>query len=118
MSVCSRCPGWEVLTGQGEYVGQGFAVVEPYGDDTVRPEPPGAQLIQLPAGVDAVVTGQYPVIGGSGDQHPDPADKTCDEAKKLQTSAGHVLCGSPELADRSGEEDRSDEKLRSVTATG
>ncbi|KAJ1087561.1 hypothetical protein NDU88_000728 [Pleurodeles waltl] len=76
------CPSRDV-TWQQQDVRQRLAVVQSNGDDAVRPQPPGAHLVQLPAGGDTVAAGQDPVVGGCGDHHPDPTDEAGDEGAKL-----------------------------------
>lgn len=78
-----QCSGGLDVGWQQQDVRQRLAVVQSDGDHAVRPQPPGAHLVQLPAGGDAVAAGQDPVVGSGGDHDPDPADEARDEGAKL-----------------------------------
>lgn len=64
-------------------------MVDPRGDDTVRPGSLGLQLIHLLAGVQPVFTHVHPVVGGRRDQDAQPAQAADEEAAQLETRVGH-----------------------------
>lgn len=77
------------LTGQGEDLVVGRAVIERRGDDTLRPQSLGDQLVQAHAGGQRVVAGADPVAGGGGDDEPDPARTARPAADDLSTHERH-----------------------------
>ncbi len=77
------------LTGQGQDLVEGHAVIKRGGDDALCPESPGAQLVHADAGGHRVVAGPDPVIGGSGDDDPDPARTAGRAAGDLPAHVRH-----------------------------
>lgn len=59
------------------------------GDDALRPQSPGAQLVHADAGRQRVVAGPDPVVGGRGDDEPDPARAARRAADDLPAHERH-----------------------------
>lgn len=70
-------------------------MVERRGDDALGPEAPGAQLVHADAGSHRVVAGPDPVVGGGGDDDPDPTRTAGRAAGDL---SAHVRHGEPPCA--------------------
>lgn len=77
------------LTGLVEDLAEGDAVVKRRGYDALCPESPGAHLVHAEAGSHGVFTGSDPVVGGGGDDDPDPAHTARCAARDLPTDVRH-----------------------------
>lgn len=77
------------LTGQREDLVEGLTVIQRRGDDALRPESPGPQLVHAHAGGHRVVAGPDPVVGCRGDYEPDPARTARRAAGDLPTHERH-----------------------------
>lgn len=65
-------------------------MIERRGDDALCPETPGAQLVHADAGGHRVVAGPDPVVGGRGDDDPDPARAARHAAGQLPAHVRHT----------------------------
>ncbi len=64
-------------------------MIERGGDDALCPQSPGAQLVHADAGGHRVVAGPDPVVGGRGDDDPDPARAARRDAGELPAHVRH-----------------------------
>lgn len=77
------------LTGQGEDLFLGPAVVQGWRDDALDPQAFGHQLVHPQTGGQAVVAGTDPVIGGRGDDEAHPARTAGPAANDLPAHERH-----------------------------
>lgn len=77
------------LTGQSEDLVEGLTVIQRWGDDALRPESPGPQLVHAHAGGHRVVAGSDPVVSGRGHYEPDPTRTARRAAGDLPAHVRH-----------------------------
>lgn len=79
------------LTGQGQDLLAGPAVVQGRGDDALGPQAFGHQLVHPQTGGQAVVAGSDPVVGGRGDDEAHPARTAGPAADDLPAHERHQV---------------------------
>lgn len=77
------------LTRQSEDLVESFAVVLGGGDHALGPQTLGLQLVHLLAGVHGVLAGDHPVVGGGGDDDPNPSDTAQQDTREQPAASSH-----------------------------